>query len=76
MEKVKSSFSKGELKNFLKNLADHVESGKVRIEIPGYSKGNAEINPEQPIDVFFERDEHERSMNIEIKLEGRRDIES
>ncbi|MFP4115964.1 MAG: amphi-Trp domain-containing protein [Candidatus Aenigmatarchaeota archaeon] len=74
MEEVKSSFSRKELKNFLKELARQVESGKVAIEIPGYSKGKAKIKPEQPIDVVFTREKEERRMTIEIELNDHREL--
>ncbi|GEM_PF-3094268 len=75
MDEVESKFSRRELSRFLEELASQVRNGRVSIEIPGYSKGKAKINPEQPISVFFEDLDDERSMKIKIDLDDRRDFD-
>ncbi len=74
MTDARARFSRTELKNFLRELANQVENGKVGIEIPGYSKGNQKITPEQPVDVLFKKGKDERRMTIEIDLKDRRNI--
>lgn len=75
MKEIGAYFSKKELSEFLEELASQVETGRVSIEIPGYSKGSARIDPEQPIDVLFRNDDEERKMTIEIEFEDRRNLE-
>ncbi len=74
MGEVEAYFSRLELRQFLKDLADQVETGKVSIEIPGYSKGKAKIDPKQPIDLVFDKDDEKRDLTIKIKFEDRRDL--
>ncbi|MFP4116514.1 MAG: hypothetical protein ACLFQ8_02105 [Candidatus Aenigmatarchaeota archaeon] len=76
MDEVESKFSRIELSRFLEELASQIRNGKVSIEIPGYSKGKAKINPKQPVSVFFEELGDERSMKIKIDLDERRDFDS
>lgn len=75
MEEFEVDFSRKELKNFLRELADHVNSGKVGIQIPSDSGGKMNIAPEQPISVFLERDDEGRELTIKIEFEDKREVE-
>ncbi len=73
MDDVESLFSRREMGNFLEELAGQVKNGRISIEIPGYSKGNAKITPKQPIRVVFDKEE-DGSMTVKIEFEEKRDI--
>jgi amphi-Trp domain-containing protein len=74
MEEVEAEFSRKELKRFLENLAEQVETGRVRVQIPGGSKGVVSIVPRQPIEVTFHGKEGE-DMSVTVEFKERREIE-
>lgn len=73
MDGVEADFSRRELKNFLNELGDQVDMGRVEIHIPGVPDGDINVVLDQPIDVVFDRDED--GLEIKIKLDDKREMD-
>ena len=76
-------FSNDELANFLENFADKLREGKVGLSFKGREEVRIEPNSVNELEMEFEEQEDQKTLNLEIQLSeeiettdtGRRKIE-
>lgn len=70
--KAEAELSRKELKGFLRELSEQVDSGRIKVHIPGKSQGKISIAPRQPTDIEFIHDDESNTLEMKIKFKERR----